>query len=189
MKHASFKASEIFFCHLCKKFASYPRHVFYKTRLINSFFIQCRWTDVQKSVMHLTSCCFALINTTAFFIWRFYCCGRCVCINSVILTNHVPRFCQRSSVIIRDSTFHELSVTSLTSMHFLQKILWSKNVILILSYAFESWRFSALGKHFLVSWMLIFFVHELARWDLSSGLPMFFLFLEAQEPPSGNEGL
>lgn len=79
-------------------------------------------------------------------------------------------------------------MTTLTSMHFLQQILWSKNVILILSYLFESSRFSALGKHFLVS-NADFFVDELARWDLSSGLPMFFLFLEAQEPPSGNEGL
>lgn len=60
-----------------------------KTRPITSFFVQCRWTNVQKSVMHLRSCCFALINTTAFFIWRFYCCGFCGCINSVILTNHV----------------------------------------------------------------------------------------------------
>ena len=36
-------------------------------------------------------------------------------------------------------------------MHFLQQILWSNNVILILSYGFESLRFSALVKHFLVS--------------------------------------
>lgn len=73
-------------------------------------------------------------------------------------------------------------------MHFLQQILWSNKVILILSYGFQSLRFSALVKHFLVS-NADFFVDEIARWDLSSGLPVFLLFLEAQEPPFGNEGL
>lgn len=61
-------------------------------------------------------------------------------------------------------------------MHFLQQILWSNNVILILSYGFESLRFSALVKHFLVS-NADFIVDEIACWDLALRLPMFLLFL------------
>ena len=56
-------------------------------------------------------------------------------------------------------------------------------MILILFYVFESSRISALVEH------ADFFVDKIVRWDPSSGLHMFFLFLETQKPPTGNDGL